>query len=503
MNELLKLSAQEIAERVRSGAITAVESVQTHIVRAQAMNGAINAIVAERYDRALEEARLLDQRLAKDPDARHLKFLGVPFTVKETIDLEGAPNTQGSLLRKGSIATEDATSVSRMRAAGAIPIGTTNISEWAMWFECDNLIYGATRNPYDPTRTAGGSSGGEGAIIGAGASPMGLGSDVGGSIRMPASFCGVFGHKPTNRVVPLTGHFPLYRSTRERYQGAAYPFTTQGPLTRRAVDLWPVLETIWGEDGLDRETGKTGYIERLRRNAASGFDRPGEFWKNKKVFLMPSPSMKWIPGTDSDVTQAVKLAAETFADLGARIDEFKSDALRDAFDVWAALMKTVDGFDLPIILGGGERAPNVPRELLARARGHANYTMPSLFICAADLIAPRGSRARRLVAEGHRLLLELETTLGEDGILLLPPHPRPAPKLGSTLLRPLDFAMTAIFNVLETPVTVAPMHFNIHGLPLGVQIVGARGCDHLTIGAAIALEKAGRTWHPPKGAVPS
>ncbi len=498
MHELLTLSASEIAERIRDGSISSEEAVRAHVARAQRENPRLNAIVADRFERALEEARLFDRARAEDPAAtERLRFGGVPFTVKETIDLEGAPNTQGTLHRKGSVATEDASTVARLKAAGAIPIGTTNVSEWAMWFECDNLIYGETKNPYDVSRTAGGSSGGEGAIIGAGASPMGLGSDVGGSIRIPASFCGVFGHKPTNRVVPLTGHYPFYPATRERYRGASYPFTTQGMLTRRARDLWPVLETIWGEDGVDEETNKTGFVDRLRaRSRDGGFDRPESFWKNKNVFLMPRPKMTWIPRVDDDAASAVNLAAEALANLGARVDEFRADALKAAFDIWAALMKTVEGPSLAVTMGGGERAPNVAREFANLAVGRARYTLPTLFICAAEAAAPKGARLAKLVSEARRVLSELETALGEDGVLLLPPHPRAAPKLGATVFRPLDFAMTGVFNVLETPATVAPVRLNDSGLPLGVQIVAARGCDHLTIGAALALEHVGKTWAP-------
>src|SRR5262249_8717417 len=152
--------------------------------------------------------------------------------------------TGGLYARRGKPATRDATAVKRLRAAGAIPLGVTNVSELCMWMESANTVYGRTSNPYDLARTPGGRSGGEGAIVGAGASPVGLGSDVGGSIRMPAFFCGVFGHKPTGGLIPNTGQFPIAENDALRY-------LTTGPLCRRAEDLWPIVRTLAGPDGED------------------------------------------------------------------------------------------------------------------------------------------------------------------------------------------------------------------------------------------------------------
>ena len=158
--------------------------------------------------------------------------------------MSGMPQTAGLVARRGHLAPEDAPTVARLRAAGAIPVGTTNTSELCMWLESNNQVYGRTSNPYDARRIVGGSSGGEGAIIGAGGSPFGLGSDVGGSIRMPAFFNGVFGHKPSSGLVPNTGQFPSPSGARE---GRRYLVT--GPLARSARDLPLLLSILAGPDG--------------------------------------------------------------------------------------------------------------------------------------------------------------------------------------------------------------------------------------------------------------
>src|SRR5690606_19451273 len=168
-------------------------------------------------------------------------FHGVPCTIKEAFALEGMPLSAGLVSRRDVVSTTSAVAVRRMRAMGAIPIGVTNVSELLMWMESNNRVYGRCNNPYDVTRTAGGSSGGEGAAVASGVSPFGLGADIGGSIRLPAFFNGVFGHKPTGGLVPNAGQWPIA-------SGAAMRYLCSGPLARRAEDLWPLLCGLAGPD---------------------------------------------------------------------------------------------------------------------------------------------------------------------------------------------------------------------------------------------------------------
>ncbi len=197
------------------------------------MRADVNAVVVERYDEALAEADVADERVAAGGEDLPA-LLGVPLTIKESIAVAGLPNSAGLESRAGRHAEETATAAQRMLDAGPILLGLTNLSELTMWIESDNRVYGRTVNAYDRRRTAGGSSGGEGAAVGCGGSPIGLGTDFAGSIRLPAFFNGVFGHKPSRGLVPFTGHFPTS-------DGEAMRMSVLGPIARRAEDLAPVL----------------------------------------------------------------------------------------------------------------------------------------------------------------------------------------------------------------------------------------------------------------------
>ncbi len=242
---LTERSAVDLARAIRAGEVSSRDAVEAHIERLQAVQPRIKALAAERFDAARAEAEAADRRVAEANRAERLPpLLGVPCTVKESIALAGMPNCAGLLARRDHRATETAPAAARLVEAGAIPLGVTNTSEMTMWIESQNFVYGRTSNAYDPSRVAGGSSGGEGAAVGSGGSPIGLGSDIGGSIRIPAFFNGVFGHKATEGVVPNSGQFPAA-------EGEVSRMLSVGPLARRAEDLMPVLRLIAGPDGAD------------------------------------------------------------------------------------------------------------------------------------------------------------------------------------------------------------------------------------------------------------
>src|SRR4051794_1598844 len=206
---LTQRSALELTRSIREGELTSREVVETHIERLRAVQPRIHALAADRFDAALEEADAADARIAETSDPSELPpLLGVPCTIKESIKLAGMPNCAGLLSRREHRAEETAPTAARLLEAGAIPMGVTNTSELTMWIESQNFVYGRTNNAYDASRVAGGSSGGEGAAVGSGGSPIGLGSDIGGSIRIPAFFNGVFGHKATEWGVPNSGQYP-------------------------------------------------------------------------------------------------------------------------------------------------------------------------------------------------------------------------------------------------------------------------------------------------------
>ena len=468
---VLDLPALALAARLRAGEVTSVGLVRGYIDRIRAFNGHVNALVAERFADALDEAAAADVRLAEaqgvGPAAVDAlpALLGVPCSIKEFIAVEGMPWTGGLVRRRDVRATEDATVVARLRAAGAIVLGTTNVAEGGMWMESDNPVYGRTLNPWNTAHTAGGSSGGEGAMMAAGGAAFGLGSDIGGSIRFPAAFCGVFGHKPTGGIVPNAGHFP---GGEDRLS----PMLTTGPMTRSAGDLMPLLRVI------------------AEPSVALG-DPAAVRWTEMTVFTLSNPPAA--PGPQMQA--ALNRAAEALAALGARVQPLKVPNMRLAVLLWAArLLDLSAGDDYAVVLGDGEPI-SLKDELFAWARGRGNHSGPAVWIAALDRVSrkvpvPTGGAHVRLDA----LRAFLDETLGDRGVLLCAPYPRSAPPHHVPLLRPLDFACCGVFNATESPATVVPAGAAADGLPLSVQIVGARGRDHLTIAAALALEPALGGW---------
>lgn len=234
MKEILSLSATQQARLIRDGEISSEELIQAHLDQIAQVNPAINATVEVLAERALAESR------AAPPGPLH----GVPFSVKDSIELAGTVCTAGTLGRAAAPSKEDATVVARLRAAGGIPIARTNLPDLLFAFESDNLIFGATSNPYDLSRTSGGSSGGETALIAACGSPLGLGSDAAGSVRVPAAFCGIASIKPTSGRLPRTGHFPPAG-------GWIEALWQIGPMARYVEDLSVAMALLVGPDARD------------------------------------------------------------------------------------------------------------------------------------------------------------------------------------------------------------------------------------------------------------
>ncbi len=238
--DLLATPVTRLVEAIRLKKLSPLELTEAHIARMEQVNPHINALAVRRFEKARAEAR----EATENPPATLPPLHGIPFTVKEFYGIEGMPWSGGVRRFKDRLATRDSTVVSRMRKAGGILLGSSNAPEGGLWMETYNDVYGRTSNPWDSRRTCGGSSGGEGALVGSGASPIGLGSDIGGSIRIPAAFCGAFGHKPTPGRVPGTGHFPDNPGEAGKYMGF-------GPIGRSARDLALILDVISGPDGQD------------------------------------------------------------------------------------------------------------------------------------------------------------------------------------------------------------------------------------------------------------
>lgn len=473
MDELLDASAMTLARWIRERKVTVREVVEAHIDRIAAVNPAINAVIAQRYERARAEAAAADARVMASSDRDALPpLLGVPYTAKEYIMAEGMPLSAGIWSRRNIKADRDAETVRRLAGAGAILVGITNVPEGGLWLETYNDVYGRTVNPWDARHTAGGSSGGEGAIVAAGGVPFGLGADVGGSIRIPAAFCGTVGHKPTGRLVPNTGFWP-------EAHGELNAYLVCGPLGRRTEDMMPILRVLAGPDGVDPVT-----------HPMTLGDPDTVDFREVVVYPVESNGSTRVAEVSR---KAVRDCATALRERGAKIGTLDNKRMKRAFLIWSAMMASAGGPSYAEILGNGT-AISPARELAKMAFGRSRHTLPAVVLVGLERVAARmPGQVDKAVADGRALQAELESVLGPNGVMLHPPYSRPAPRHFAPMLTPFDFVCTGLFNVLEMPATVVPVGFS-DGLPLGVQVIGRRGNDHLTIAVAAELERAFGGW---------
>ena len=488
------ISALETAALIRNQEKTVSQVVDDTIDRIEMWNTRINAVVETCYDEARVDAENKDRILrSMTDDERKLlpPLFGVPFTCKEMIANAGMKSTMGSVHHKDRMMDLDASVVDRVRKAGAILLGTTNVPEVGFWFECDNVVYGATKNPYDLSRTSGGSSGGEGAVIGAGASIFGIGSDIGGSIRVPAAFCGVFGHKPSDRIVPMTGHYPLYPDTAADVVGAKYPFTVLGPLAHTTADLELLMRLMIGPDEIDPNV-KTDFKLKPLLAGAEGL----------RVFVLPEPTVHGASETEADVAQSIRHAGRYLKEMGAVTEEADPRLMIRAFELWMARTWSIETKNFTEYLANNNPL-SFSKEFSRILTGHRRYTFPALMTAFLDRVSKDLSEQELNVKALASLKELLTKKLGKNGVLLMPVHPRKAPKLGSTYTRPFDFAYTGIINALGFPATAVPMGLSAEGLPLSLQVVAAENQDHLCLSVAKMLELGFGGWQqPPKGIPP-
>jgi fatty acid amide hydrolase 2 len=476
VRDLLTASATRLAKRIRDGEVTSRQVVEAHIRQVERVNPALNAMVRDRFTAARIEAQQADAALRTAGPETLPPLHGVPCTIKEAFALEGMPNCSGLVARKEYRSEADATGTGRYRGAGAIPLGVTNVSELCMWMESANFVYGRTNNPYDGTRIVGGSSGGEAALVASGAAPFGLASDVGGSIRMPAFFNGVFGHKPTGGLVPNTGQYPNGVHETARY-------LTTGPICRRAEDLMPLLRILAGPDGKD-----PGCI-------AWGLGDPGAVDLSRlRVFDVPDNGI--LP-VHPDLRRAQRAAARALADGGALVVKRRLRGLRESLPIWSSMLHLSGGPTFKELLGEG-RPINAGAHLALRLAGMSPHTLPAIGLglleSLQDLLPGLSRRAMR---KGLALKREVAELLGNDGVMLYPSYTAPAPPHNRPLMPPFNWVYTAVFNALELPVTQVPLGLNDRGLPLGVQVAGSHGNDHVTIAVGMHLERMLGGWVPP------
>jgi len=450
MADLRLATAAGIARAIRERAVSSEEVVRLHLERIAAVNPSLNAVVVLNADSALDAARRADAALAtgETPGPLH----GVPMTIKDNLDTAGVVSTGGTKGRAAFIPAEDATVVARLRAAGAILLGKTNTPELTMAYETDNLLHGRTNNPFDLSLTCGGSSGGAAAIIAAGGSPFDIGSDTGGSIRVPAHFCGIAGLKPTAGRVPKTGHILPQGNIID-------DMTTLGPMARTVEDLELVFGVI--ADGASVPGS---------REVAPGGRRVAFYTDNGIV----SPTR--------EIVAAVRLAAAHLAEAGCAVEEAMPVEVGESFDLTLALW-TADG-------GDGFAA-----QLAAHGTDELHPFMETVMgVCRAGRKTDAETTA--LLERWQRFRDGMNRFMDDCELLISPVSPFPAVPHGQTFAGDCfpGFSYTMTHNLTGWPAAVVRAGTAESGLPIGVQIAGRPGEDAVVLAAASWLEGAFGAW---------
>ncbi|XP_062305828.1 fatty-acid amide hydrolase 2-B [Osmerus eperlanus] len=481
-NPLLTMSAMQLAEKIRLREVLSVEVVQAYIDRIQEINPLINAMVKDRFSAALQEAAQADRLVEEERGGEEvlkdkLPLLGVPLSVKEAFSLQGMPNSGGLLSRQRVLASVDSPPVAYLKRAGAIPLGVTNSSELCMWLESHNPLYGITNNPYDLERIPGGSSGGEGSLLGGAGSVIGVGSDIGGSIRMPCFFNGIFGHKTTPGVVSNEHQYPPS-------SGLHADYLSTGPMCRYAEDLLPMLRIMAGPN-----------IHKLSLSTEVDL-------RTLRIFTIPHDGGSLLVSpVDQQLIHAQRKVVEHLeADLGVRVQEVRLDGLKYSFQIWNTFMNLPDHEGKPPqpfaeLLGEPGKPAKPVWELLKWTVGRSSHTMAAIGLVLIEMTSSKASPFVLQLKE--QLQLEVEELLGDDGVLLYPSHPHLAPKHHHPLFTPFNFSYTGILNILGLPVTQCPLGLSEEGLPLGVQLVAGKSRDQLPLAMALHLEKAFGGWRDP------
>jgi amidase len=451
-SDLTWATAAQLAELIRRKQVSSLEAVDACILRIEAVQPEINAVVQLTADRAREAARSADQALARggSPGPLH----GVPMTIKDSLDTVGIVTTGGTRGRRDFVPSEDATVVARLKAAGAILLGKTNTPELTLSYETDNPIYGRTNNPWDPTRSPGGSSGGAGAIVATGGAAFDIGSDTGGSIRVPSHFCGVAGIKPTSGRVPRTGHIiPA--------EGHLQSWTQLGPLARSVDDLALILGVIAGPDGRDAA------IAPVPLGDHRGIDLP--------TLRVAVHTDNGIRAPAAEIAKAVTDAAGALASAGAAIEERRPDGLAEGFSLAIELYSADGGAWVKRLLA--KAGTTEPGPSLAGLMGQLR-AVPSADLTAA---IERWDVWRGMML---RFLDRYDAILCPPCALIAPPHG--GASSGDTFPA---FSYTFCYNMTGWPAAVVRAGTSPEGFPIGVQIVGRPWREDVVLALSAAIER--------------
>jgi amidase len=473
-------SATEMLQVLRTKQISAVELLDLHLERIERYNPQLNAIVTPNYDAARRVAASADEARAGGEDK---PLLGLPLTIKDCIYVKGLPTTGGVPERAEAIAEADAPIVARVRAAGAVIMGKTNVPPYAADWQSDNPLFGRSNNPWDLTYTPGGSTGGGAAAVATGLTPLEFGGDFGGSIRVPAAFCGVYGHKPSETAVPRSGHFPG-----PNFPNAVTAMAVQGPLARGAEDLELALNVIAGPDvGED-------VAWRLEMPPAR-HERLADF----RVAVLPP--IEWLPVDDEIMATLDKLATQLDR-AGAQVKDIQPEALgdvRDYYRVYVSIMSALSNVGRP----ESDRLQEAEETRRHDETLHGLAWADGLQASASDYVIWFGQRehyraALRAFFEQWDVLL---APASFTNAFLHNDDPWPERQLdvnGRAVSYDLQAVYPSLCNLSGHPGTAFPVGQTRSGLPVGLQAIGPYLEDRTPIRfAALVAQAFGGFCRPP------
>jgi amidase len=465
MNDILNYSATRQAWLVRQREVSSRELVAAHLERIAEVDPKLNATVEILAERALAAADAADAALARGDAVGALH--GVPFSIKDSMEVEGTVCTAGTLGRLGAAAsTADATLVARLRRAGGIPIARTNLPDLLFAFESDNLLFGRTNNPYGLGRTCGGSSGGEAALIAAGGSPLGLGSDAAGSVRLPAAFCGIAGMKPTSGRLPRTGHFPPAGGWIERLWQI-------GPMARRVEDLVTAMPLLAAADECDP--------------TAVDMPVPDPAAVSLRSLRAAFYTDNGLAAAQPEVAEVVRGAARWLASESACVDEARPACLASAYDLEMKLIGPDGGDSL--------------RRYLAELGSTRVHPLLTGWL---DKLGPYRTDLAGLGdywAEWDAYRAEMLAFLRRYDVILAPAYTQAALAHGASIRDDnfRGFSHTMAYNVAGWPAAVVRCGESAEGLPIAVQVAAGPWREDRVLAVALALEQGMGGWKAAKG----
>ncbi len=531
-DELWQLSARDLARGIAHGDFTSLAAVDAHIARIESVDDAINAVVVRRFDEARTEAREADARRERGEPLGALH--GVPVSIKESQDVAGTPATYGLPSRDDDVAEADGRHVARWRDAGAVVIAKTNVPQLLIYIESDNPLYGRTNNPWNTARTCGGSSGGEAALIAAGGSPLGFGTDIGGSLRVPAAFCGIASLKPTTGRLDDTSRL-------EAFKGQRAIVSQEGPLARTTADLALGYRIACGDDVLGHHIATRANTPRATTSAdalradADRYDTRNDpetvrarvrglrvGWYGSIGHFTASPAL----------VRASREAAAALETLGAHVVSFVPPLVEEALAIFYGILSADGTRSASDALGENPRDPRVAQLLGVASKPRALLASLERMLAfggqrhLASVVRTYGYTDTHhywnLVKAQAAYVALFERAMNSSGggpldLIIGPPVGMPALVHGASADLLTAGAYAPLYNVLGYPTGTLPFtrvrsgeeshrrssidgvdraakkteHGSV-GLPIGVQIIARPWCEDLVLDAMAALESVAR-----------